>query len=51
MMTALAVRRNEFVTVIADEVFVAHGAPSSKTEVFCQALFAEERTVRTFDRK
>ena len=31
----LARRRNEFVAALADEVFIAHAAPGSKTEQFC----------------
>ena len=36
----LAQRRNEFVATLADEVFVAHAAPGSKTEHFCSNVLA-----------
>ena len=36
----LARRRNEFVATLADEVFVAHAAPGSKTEHFCSNVLA-----------
>ena len=37
---ATAQRRNTLVATLADEVFVAHAAPSSKTEAFCRTVAA-----------
>jgi len=49
--TALAVRRNQFVAAVADEVFVAHAASGSKTEQFCLDLIAQGRPVVVFGRE
>jgi predicted Rossmann fold nucleotide-binding protein DprA/Smf involved in DNA uptake len=35
--------RNDFVASLADEVFVAHAAPSSKTEAFCKEILAQRK--------
>ena len=51
MTAALAVRRNEFVAAIADEIFVAYAAPGSKTEQFCRDVIAEGSPVFVFGRK
>ncbi|MGQ9822769.1 MAG: DNA-processing protein DprA [Thermogutta sp.] len=47
----LAVQRNRFAATLADEIFIAYAAPGSKTEGFCKALLAENRTIMTFDRE
>jgi hypothetical protein len=41
--------RNAFVASLADEVFVAHAAPGSKTEAFCKQLFSSGKTLLTFE--
>jgi hypothetical protein len=41
--------RNEVVAALADRVFIAHAAPGSKTESFCQKVLGWEKPVLTFD--
>jgi len=49
-MTAdLARRRNEFVAVLADKVFVAHASPGGKTEQFCRKIISWGKPLLTFD--
>ena len=45
----LAQRRNEFVATLADEVFVAHAAPGSKTERFCRDVLAWGKPLLTLE--
>jgi predicted Rossmann fold nucleotide-binding protein DprA/Smf involved in DNA uptake len=45
----LACRRNKFVAVLADVVFVAYAAPGGKTEEFCRIVLAWGKQVLTFD--
>lgn len=47
--TDLAEKRNEFVATLADEVFVAHAAPGSKTEQFCRALLHSGKSLLTLE--
>jgi predicted Rossmann fold nucleotide-binding protein DprA/Smf involved in DNA uptake len=47
--TDLAQRRNEFVAALADEVFVAHAAPGSKTERFCRDVLAWGKSLLTLE--
>jgi predicted Rossmann fold nucleotide-binding protein DprA/Smf involved in DNA uptake len=46
---SLAQRRNEFVAALADEVFVAHAAPGSKTEHFCSNVLAWGKPLLTLE--
>lgn len=49
-MTAdLALARNRFVAVLADEVFVAHAAEGGKLEAFCCELAARRKTLTTLE--
>jgi predicted Rossmann fold nucleotide-binding protein DprA/Smf involved in DNA uptake len=41
--------RNDFVASLADEVFVAHAAPESKTEAFCEEIVARGKVLLTLD--
>jgi predicted Rossmann fold nucleotide-binding protein DprA/Smf involved in DNA uptake len=45
----LAGERNRFVAEIAEEIFVAHATPGSKTEQLCRELLAQGRRIYTFD--
>jgi predicted Rossmann fold nucleotide-binding protein DprA/Smf involved in DNA uptake len=45
----LAQKRNELVAVLADEVFVAHAAPGSKTEHFCHELLSLDKPLLTLE--
>ena len=49
--TELAVRRNRFVAVLADQVFVVHAATGSKTEQLCGQVLTDKKRVTTFDRE
>ena len=42
-------RRNGLVASLADEVFVAHAAPGSKTEAFCKDIIASGKPLLTFE--
>jgi len=44
-----AYERNRFVAALADGVFVAHGAPKSKTEDFCREVLCWGKKVYTFE--
>ncbi len=44
-----AYERNRFVAALADGVFVAHGAPKSKTEDFCREVLSWGKKVYTFE--
>jgi len=46
----LARQRNRFVAHLADEVFIAHAAPGSKTESFCKDLLDEKKPVLAVNR-
>jgi len=39
--------RNQFVASISDQIFVAHAAPGSKTEAFCQELLEQGKRLVT----
>lgn len=41
--------RNEFVTALADEVFVAYASPGGKTESFCRKVLEWNKPLFTFD--
>ena len=45
----LTQKRNDFVTAIADVVFVAYVTPASSTESFCRHLLGWSKPVFTFD--
>lgn len=45
----LARKRNELVAALADAVFVAHAAPGSKTERFCQEVFSWSKPLLTLE--
>jgi predicted Rossmann fold nucleotide-binding protein DprA/Smf involved in DNA uptake len=45
----LARKRNELVAALADEVFVAHAAPGSKTEYFCHDVLAWGKPLLTLE--
>jgi predicted Rossmann fold nucleotide-binding protein DprA/Smf involved in DNA uptake len=45
--TSLA--RNYFVAALADEIFVTHAAPGSKTEQFCREVQEWGKEMRTFE--
>jgi predicted Rossmann fold nucleotide-binding protein DprA/Smf involved in DNA uptake len=45
----LAEKRNEFVAAIADVLFIAHAAPSSKTERFCREVLTWGKPLFTLD--
>ena len=45
----LAGQRNDFVADIAQQVFIAHAAPGSKTEVFARKLAATGKPLLTLD--
>jgi len=45
----LAALRNEFVAEVAEEIFIAHAPPGSKTEALCRELLAQGRRIHTFD--
>ena len=47
--TDLAQRRNEFVAVLADAVFVTHAVPGSKTERFCRTVLTWGKPLLTFE--
>ena len=47
MTAALAERRNRFVGAIADEVFIAHAHPVSKTAARSRILSANGKTIFT----
>jgi len=44
-----AMLRNRFVASLADEIFIAHAAPGSRTEAFCKELLAQGKPVLTFE--
>jgi hypothetical protein len=46
---ALAEERNHFVAALANEVFVAHAAPLSKTWTLCQNLRSDGKRISTVD--
>jgi len=46
---ALAATRNDFVAALAEEIFIAHAAPGSKTEAFCRRILSWSKPVLTFD--
>lgn len=46
---ALAQQRNEFVSALAEEIFVAHAAPGSKTERFCHEILAQDKPLLTLE--
>jgi hypothetical protein len=45
----LSAQRNRLVADLAADIFVAHAAPGSKTEVFCRDLVAAGRRIFTLD--
>jgi predicted Rossmann fold nucleotide-binding protein DprA/Smf involved in DNA uptake len=45
----LARKRNELVAALADEVFVAHAAPGSKTEHFCHDVLSWGKPLLTLE--
>lgn len=45
----LAEKRNEFVATLADEIFVAHAAPGSKTEHFCRDVLSWGKPLLTLE--
>ena len=45
----LAQKRNELVAALADEIFVVHAAPGSKTERFCQDVLAWGKSLLTLE--
>jgi hypothetical protein len=45
----LAQKRNELVAALADEVFVAHAAPGSKTERFCHDVLSWGKPLLTLE--
>lgn len=45
----LAEKRNEFVAAIADVLFIAYAAPSSKTERFCREVLTWGKPLFTLD--
>lgn len=47
--TVMAIYRNRFVAALADKIFVAHAAPSSKTERFCHEIFAWRKPIYTLE--
>ena len=44
----MALYRNRFVAALADSIFIAYAAPSSKTEKFCREILAWQKPVYTF---
>ncbi|MGB3573875.1 MAG: hypothetical protein WBA01_17690, partial [Phormidesmis sp.] len=49
MTSALAQKRNQFVAVIADAVFIAYASPESKTEALAQQIVAWNKPLLTFE--
>jgi predicted Rossmann fold nucleotide-binding protein DprA/Smf involved in DNA uptake len=45
----IARSRNEFVAVLADQVFVAYAAPGGKTESFCEKVLGWGKSLLTFN--
>jgi predicted Rossmann fold nucleotide-binding protein DprA/Smf involved in DNA uptake len=45
----LAEKRNRFVSLLADQLFVPYAAPGSKTEQLCQDLLSAGKQVYTFE--
>ena len=45
----MAFYRNRFVAALADEIFVAYAAPSSKTEQFCRETLGWGKTLYTIE--
>jgi predicted Rossmann fold nucleotide-binding protein DprA/Smf involved in DNA uptake len=45
----LAQERNEFVAALADNIFVAHAFPGSKTERFCQSVISWKKPLFTLE--
>jgi len=43
----MAFYRNQFVAALADEIFVAHAVPNSKTEQFCREVLAWRKPLYT----
>ena len=43
----MALYRNQFVAALADEIFVAHAEPNSKTEQFCREVLAWQKPLYT----
>lgn len=41
--------RNRFVAALADKIFVAYAAPSSKTEQFCRQILGWEKAWYTLE--
>lgn len=39
--------RNDLVACLADQIFVAHAAPGSKTEAFCKVVLASDKPLLT----
>ena len=46
---ATALLRNQFAAALADNVFVAHAAPGSKTEIFCKQVLDWGKPLLTFN--
>ena len=49
MSALLAEKRNRFVSLLADQFFVPHAAPGSKTEQLCKDLINARKQVYTFE--
>ena len=49
LTSALAQKRNQFVTALADAVFIAYAAPGSKTEALAKQLANENKPLLTFE--
>ena len=45
----MALYRNQFVAALADEIFVAHAEPKSKTEQYCREVLTWRRPLYTLD--
>jgi predicted Rossmann fold nucleotide-binding protein DprA/Smf involved in DNA uptake len=45
----MALKRNRFVALLADRIFVPYAAPSSKTEQLCREIISWGKSVDTFD--
>lgn len=45
----MALKRNRFVALVADRIFVPYAAPSSKTEQLCREIISWGKSVDTFD--
>lgn len=45
----LAQKRNEFVAVLAEKVFVSHAAPGSKIGQFCRELLRKGKSLLTLE--